>query len=382
ENYALTSFASLNSLNGEGEYVGDYNGQFLPINGSTISVHNGRAANFTNTKQIDVVGEWDDKDNPNAYIGAIVGKSTERIRFHFGNSKGSAIWFAFNSDVKVSGGLLTPPKAPVAPKVVMKPLAPQAVTKPVAPLRPIVFYHQVKVVIPKPSQAVRPSKPTKRTTSSPNRAKVSPKPSVATVKVNKVTYKPKPIPVYYVVNHQSSSSINKVQYGNSTAKVNPVTRRISSASPKRKNSSKNLFFDNTGIIKQDQKDFLNYLDTVAKQAKKAYQQLKNKKGISQKEYVNHVIANALAAPVYEGNFLQKLANDFGSIPINNYTISGKRIIFNTSGRTEDTKGLYKIDFPHLGAAQATASKSSWYKEIIKKLMSYSPLGVGKASEDI
>ncbi len=382
ENYALTSFASLNSLNGEGEYVGDYNGQFLPINGSTISVHNGRAANFTNTKQIDVVGEWDDKDNPNAYIGAIVGKSTERIRFHFGNSKGSAIWFAFNSDVKVSGGLLTPPKAPVAPKVVMKPLAPKAVTKPVAPLRPIVFYHQVKVIIPKPSQAVRPSKPTKRTTSSPNRAKVSPKPSVATVKVNKVTYKPKPIPVYYVVNHQSSSSINKVQYDNTTAKVNPVTRRISSASSKRKNSPKNLFFDNTGIIKQDQKDFLNYLDTVAKQAKKAYQQLKNEKGISRKDYVNHVIANALAAPIYRDNFLQKLANDFDNVPNNKYRLRGESIIGDTSGRDKDTAGLYKIDFPHLGAAQATASKSSWYKEIIKKLMSYSPLGVGKASEDI
>ncbi|MFU2223145.1 GbpC/Spa domain-containing protein [Streptococcus pluranimalium] len=382
ENYALTSFASLNSLNGEGEYAGDYNGQFIPINGSTITVQNGRAANFSNTRQIDVVGEWDDKDNPNAYIGAIVGKSTERIQFHFGNSKGSAIWFAFNSDVKVSGGLLTPPKAPVAPEVVMKPLAPKVVTKPLAPLRPIVFYHQVKVVIPKPSQAVRPLKPTKRTTSSPNRAKVSPKPSVATVKVSKVAYKPKPIPVYYVANNQSSSSINKVQYDNSTAKKKSVTRRTSSASPKRKNSPKNLFFDNTGIIKQYQKDFLNYLDTVARQAKKAYQQLKNKKGISQKEYVNHVIANALAAPVYEENFLQKLANDFGNVPNNKYSKEGIRVIKRTSGRAKDTAGLYKIDFPHLGAAQATASKSSWYKELVKLVMSYSPLGVGKASEDI
>lgn len=185
-----------------------------------------------------------------------------------------------------------------------------------------------------------------------------------------------------MVNHQSSSSINKVQYDNTTAKVNPVTRRISSASSKRKNSPKNLFFDNTGIIKQDQKDFLNYLDTVAKQAKKAYQQLKNKKGISRKDYVNHVIANALAAPIYRDNFLQKLANDFDNVPNNKYRLRGESIIGDTSGRDKDTAGLYKIDFPHLGAAQATASKSSWYKEIIKKLMSYSPLGVGKASEDI
>uniref|UniRef100_UPI001F55FF5F hypothetical protein n=1 Tax=Streptococcus thoraltensis TaxID=55085 RepID=UPI001F55FF5F len=263
-----------------------------------------------------------------------------------------------------------------------KPVVPTLVSKPTPPLRPIIFYHQVKVIIPKSSQAVTPSKPTKRTTSSPNRDKVSSKLSVARVKVNKVAYKPKPIPVYYVVNHQSSSSINKVQYGNSTAKVKPVTRRTLFASPKRKNSPKNLFFDNTGIIKKDQKDFLNYLDTVAKQAKKAYQQLKNKKGLSQKGYVDHVIANALAAPVYEENFLQKLANDFGNVPNNKYSLRGMQIIKDTSGRDDDTAGLYKIDFPHLGAAQATASKSSLYKELVKLVMSYSPLGVGKASEDI
>ena len=263
ENYALTSFASLNSLNGEGEYAGDYNGQFIPINGSTITVQNGRAANFSNTRQIDVVGEWDDKDNPNAYIGAIVGKSTERIQFHFGNSKGSAIWFAFNSDVKVSGGLLTPPKAPVAPEVVIKPTAPKVVTKPIAPLRPIVFYHQVKVVIPKPSQAVRPLKPTKRTTSSPNRAKISPKPSVATVKVNKVTYKSKPIPVYYTSNTVFSTpatlnnlkkfspkivhKLKKVKSGVSNKREKSIEIKQSKKRNDKSRTAKEWFNYNTGV---------------------------------------------------------------------------------------------------------------------------------------
>ncbi|MFZ7333174.1 GbpC/Spa domain-containing protein [Streptococcus pluranimalium] len=386
ENYALTSFASLNSLNGEGEYVGDYNGQFLPINGSTISVQNGRAANFTNIKQIDVVGEWDDKDNPNAYIGAIVGKSTERIRFHFGNSKGSAIWFAFNSDVKVSGGLLTPPKAPVAPKVVMKPLAPKAVTKPVAPLRPIVFYHQVKVVIPKPSQAVRPSKPTKRTTSSPNKAKVSPKPSVATVKVNKVTYQPKPIPVYYTSNTVSptpttlsylkSFSSNIVSQ---PPKLNPVNKKTSI---KKTNSyyidqlsSEQIdwFRRNIGVYDKKLKDYnisrdevralVSYLKDVQKMAIKKY-------GKNNHNKINHAVANAIAGISYDQSKDQKLVNDFNII---DYTKS-KYYTKVTAIIQNSHNNRYKVDLSHMMMPIATSYKSVWWKEFIKTAMSDTSFG--------
>ncbi|WP_158667318.1 GbpC/Spa domain-containing protein [Streptococcus pluranimalium] len=386
ENYALTSFASLNSLNGEGEYVGDYNGQFLPINGSTISVQNGRAANFTNTKQIDVVGEWDDKDNPNAYIGAIVGKSTERIRFHFGNSKGSAIWFAFNSDVKVSGGLLTPPKAPVAPKVVMKPLAPKVVAKPVAPLRPIVFYHQVKVIIPKLSQVVRPSKPTKRATSSPNRAKVSPKPSVATVKVNKVTYKPKPIPVYYTSNtvFSTPATLNYLKSFSSNIvslppKLNPVNKKTSI---KKTNSyyidqlsSEQIdwFRRNIGVYDKKLKDYnisrdevralVSYLKDVQKMAIKKY-------GKNNHDKINHAVANAIAGINYDQSKDQKLVNDFNLIDYkkSKYYDKASRVV------NSSHKNYYKVDLSHMMMPIATSYKSVWWKELIKTAMSDTSFG--------
>lgn len=150
EHYALTSFASLNSINGKGEYVGHYNGQLIPINGSTITVQNGRAMNYSNKGQNQVSPGWDDKGSPNAYIGAIVGKSTQRISFHFGNTIGYADWFAFNSDVKASGITEAPPIKPIAPKTVVKPVAPIKVTEPQPLQVPVVFFHKVNVKMTKP----------------------------------------------------------------------------------------------------------------------------------------------------------------------------------------------------------------------------------------
>ncbi|MFW5457208.1 GbpC/Spa domain-containing protein [Streptococcus hyovaginalis] len=379
ENYALTSFASLNSLNGEGEYAGDYNGQFIPINGSTITVQNGRAANFSNTRQIDVVGEWDDKDNPNAYIGAIVGKSTERIQFHFGNSKGSAIWFAFNSDVKVSGGLLTPPKAPVAPEVVIKPTAPKALTKPIAPLRPIVFYHQVKVVIPKPPQAVRPLKPTKRTTSSPNRAKVSPKPSVATVKVNKVTYQPKPIPVYYTSNTVFSTpatlnnlkkfspkivhKLKTVKSGVSNKREKSIEIKHSKKRNDKSRTAKEWFNYNTGVGHGQKNDttVIRYLHSLGEAARQKYK--------GDKSAQNREIAQAIAHPSYKKDLLQNLFNYFGK-PIRISNKSVQNSAWNQIAEAHD-EDRGKIDFAHLATTLASYEKQpglkGFFKEYIKTI---------------
>ncbi|MGV3078498.1 hypothetical protein ACEE48_10545, partial [Streptococcus pluranimalium] len=326
------------------------------------------------------------KDNPNAYIGAIVGKSTERIRFHFGNSKGSAIWFAFNSDVKVSGGLLTPPKAPVAPKVVMKPLAPKAVTKPVAPLRPIVFYHQVKVIIPKPSQAVTPSKPTKRTISSPNRAKVSPKPSVATVKVNKVTYQPKPIPVYYTSNtvFSTSATLNYLKSFSSNIvsqppKLNPVNKKTSI---KKTNSyyidqlsSEQIdwFRRNIGVYDKKLKDYnisrdevralVSYLKDVQKMAIKKY-------GKNNHDKINHAVANAIAGISYDQSKDQKLVNDFNIIDYkkSKYYNDVELIVSNSHNN------IYNVDLSHMMMPIATSYKSVWWKEFIKTVMTFPSIG--------
>lgn len=147
--YALTSFASINSFNASGEYVAGYNGQLLPITGSTITVQNGRAMNHSNIRQESVAPDWDHANSPDAYIGAIVGKSTGPIRFTFGNSDGFAYWFAFNSDVKAKGVLGPEPIAPVKPELLQialpdlgpapqKPTKPQYGTleKPLAPQKP------------------------------------------------------------------------------------------------------------------------------------------------------------------------------------------------------------------------------------------------------
>ncbi|HGO5512623.1 TPA: GbpC/Spa domain-containing protein, partial [Streptococcus suis subsp. hashimotonensis] len=57
--YALTSFASINSLNGSGEYVAGYNGTLFPITGSTITIKDGRAMNFSSTPQESLASGWD-----------------------------------------------------------------------------------------------------------------------------------------------------------------------------------------------------------------------------------------------------------------------------------------------------------------------------------
>lgn len=376
DNYALTSFASLNSLNGEGEYAGDYNGQFIPINGSTITVQNGRTANFTNTKQIDVVGEWDDKDNPNAYIGAIVGKSTERIRFHFGNSNGFADWFAFNSDVKVNGELLTPPKAP---KVVMKPTAPKVVAQPMVPLRPIVFYYQVKVAVPKPSSSVIPLKSIRSTTFGSNKAKVNSKKS-ATVKFNRVTYKPKPLPVYYTINAITlkSDTLNYFQripsdivYNTLSSKSESVHQYVKSNKKKQQQKKQNnksrtakeWFNYNTGAGNGQKNDntVIKYLNSLGEVARRKYK--------GDKSAQNREIAQAIAHQSYKKDFLQNLFNYFGK-PIR---ISNKLVEKSATNQIDDAHANNKgqIDFAHLATTLASYEKQpglkGFTKEVIKDL---------------
>ncbi|HEM3512758.1 GbpC/Spa domain-containing protein [Streptococcus suis] len=150
--YALTSFASINSLNGSGEYVAGYNGILFPITGSTITIKDGRAMNFSSTPQESLASGWDSNTSPDAYIGAIVGKSTETIRFNFGNSNGFAYWFAFNSDVKAKGILGPEPIAPIKPirEVINIP------SEPVRPTEPLVPNYQI---LSKPIPPVKPSEP-------------------------------------------------------------------------------------------------------------------------------------------------------------------------------------------------------------------------------
>ncbi|MDT2432232.1 LPXTG-anchored aggregation substance [Enterococcus avium] len=119
DDHTLVSFSSLNSNNGKGEYVQNFNGTFKQINGSSISVKNNKAIAYENQNRFKD-SEWDDDASPNAWYGSIVGKAAKgkTIEFEFGTNTGvPAYWFAFNSNVKTS--TLTPkrqygdPKEPV-----------------------------------------------------------------------------------------------------------------------------------------------------------------------------------------------------------------------------------------------------------------------------
>ncbi|RRN51158.1 LPXTG cell wall anchor domain-containing protein [Streptococcus suis] len=123
DNPTVITFASINSSNGQGEYVGNYSGRFVPINGSGISVQGGRATNYSNTSLEDYArqagspdGSWDSTDNDYAYVGAIAGVSTERLSFDFGNTEGFAYWFAFNTNLKVPTVTPPPPLKEVTPE--------------------------------------------------------------------------------------------------------------------------------------------------------------------------------------------------------------------------------------------------------------------------
>lgn len=106
-------FGSINSLNGEGEYVSDFVGEFIPINGSAISVRTGKAMNYTAQTIDDFArkagsadGSWDKVNSKYNWVGAIAGKVTEPIKFSFGGN--NVQWFAFNTNVNAEGILFKP----------------------------------------------------------------------------------------------------------------------------------------------------------------------------------------------------------------------------------------------------------------------------------
>ena len=107
KDYFLLTFSSLNSKSGLGEYVSDYSGDFEYINGSAITVQNGKAINYSDKdisqyakEQGSPNGEWDGSGNEYAYVGSIVGKSNKKISLSIGNNR-SGYWFALNTKLKV-----------------------------------------------------------------------------------------------------------------------------------------------------------------------------------------------------------------------------------------------------------------------------------------
>lgn len=368
ENYALTSFASINSRNGEGEFVGNYSGRFIPINGSTITVQDNYALNYSDVSQESLSDSWDSDTSPDAYIGAIVGKSTERIRFQFGNSHGFADWFAFNSDVKVKGGILNPPTPPTAPAFMAKPVAPKKVEQPHAILTPIILYHRNKVV-PKPAEIQKQTNVPKSTPQT-----VSQKTTIAP------TYQTQSnniIPIVYtyakpnfergqVITRTATPTYTVTLPTTTVTPAQPSTTTNPSAgnqTPKKNQASQKTdwFGQNTGIVDSTknhngQTELKRFIKDIGQKAKKKYGNDYNK--------INRDIALTLAAPVYGTDFLQNLYNTFNStykVPTNiNLVISQNH---------DDGK----IDFAHVMTTLASLENQKVADELMKHTASRSAL---------
>lgn len=369
ENYALTSFASINSRNGEGEFVGNYSGRFIPINGSTITVQNNYALNYSDVSQESLSDSWDSDTSPDAYIGAIVGKSTERIRFQFGNSHGFADWFAFNSDVKVKGGILNPPTPPTAPAFMAKPVAPKKVEQPHAILTPIILYHRNKVV-PKPAETQKQTNVPK-SVAQPVSQQVTVTPTYQPQTVHTVprvyTYaKPNfgrgqvvtrtatptytvTLPTTTVTPAQPSTTTNP-SAGNQTSKKNQTSQKT------------DWFGQNTGIVDSKetgkaQTDLKQFIKDIGQKAKKKYGNDFNK--------INRDIALTLASPTYEKDKLQNLYNTFKN--------STYKIPDNVRDTIVQNHKTGNIDFSHVMTTLASLEDQKVADELIKHTASRSIL---------
>lgn len=359
EHYALTSFASLNSINGKGEYVSHYNGQLIPINGSTITVQNDRAMNYSNKGQNQVSPGWDDKGSPNAYIGAIVGKSTQRISFHFGNTIGYADWFAFNSDVKASGITEAPPIKPIAPKTVVKPVAPIKVTEPQPLQVPVVFFHKVNVKVTKPLPSKNANIPIRQT----KKFIAKQYHRSAPITFTNPTLQNYDIIYNTPLNPQNNSKVinipvfdwKKLVKRIVKATIKPIQNKPTSKNkgnktPPPKPKTPNEWFNyNTGVndFKSGNTDVIEYIKSLGKKADKKY---KGKKSIKDRE-----IAQAIADSVYHNDGFQTKFNHFGKpIKGKNNDISRKKI----NKAHASSKG--QIDLAHLTTTLASLENQGKY----------------------
>ena len=340
------------------------------------------ALNYSSVPQASLASDWDSETSLDAYIGAIVGKSTERIRFHFGNSNGFADWFAFNSDVKVKGGILNPPTPPTAPAFMAKPIAPKKVEKPQAILTPIILYHNNKVVpkpAPTPQKDNTPKKPTQK--SSPkvtitptyqrqnnvvSRLYTYAKPNFGSGQVITRTVSPT-----YTGTLPHPTITTQPSYTGTlphpTITTQPSVKESSSIEtqiPKKNSVSKekDWFGINTGIINTledgpQQTDLIAFIKKIGEEAKK--------KNGNNANAINRDIALTLASPSYREDFLQNLYNTYKGttldIPDN----------VKTTIRKNHSDG--KIDFAHVMTTLASLEQQKFSDEAMKYVSSRSLL---------
>lgn len=155
---SLLNFSSLNRGNGSGvvdkdaiEKVAYFNGEYVPISGSSISAHaDGSAYSDTNNAERAKgakfnTDEWDTPDSPNAWYGAIVGRVIgPEISLDMASHKRGVVWFALNSKIKA---IAAPPK----------PVEPTPPTPPTEPVKPVItasYHYDVLYVKPQVEKKV------------------------------------------------------------------------------------------------------------------------------------------------------------------------------------------------------------------------------------
>ena len=132
---SLLNFSSLNRGNGSSavdkdaiEKVASFNGEYVPISGSSIKPHADGSA-YSDTNNHDRAegsrfntSEWDTSTSPNSWYGAIVGRVTNsEISLDMASHKSGVVWFALNSDIKAVN-VPTKPVEPTPPTEPQKPV--------------------------------------------------------------------------------------------------------------------------------------------------------------------------------------------------------------------------------------------------------------------
>ena len=110
----LLSFSSLNATDNSYEYVSNFSGKYISINGSSIAEH-GDSVYSSSSNSYQSEGAkwdstvWDSSGNSKAYYGAIAGQIEDSINFDVGSQGRGLTWFKLNSQIQAFN-------VPTAPK--------------------------------------------------------------------------------------------------------------------------------------------------------------------------------------------------------------------------------------------------------------------------
>lgn len=224
-----------------------------------------------------------------------------------------------------------------------------------------------------------------RVSNKPRNSSKSKKPQKYIKPQANISYQPKNIE-NKSISINSNYIIYKTQKSTLNTRIKHNEKENYSLSIVRKNfkENKNIFIPrkndidwfaiNTGLKGREKKKFIEYIDNIARIARKKFNGDINK--------INHEVANAISYRVYHNDALQNFVNDFVKVKVNLKSSDKFVMIINKeSGQRKKSDDLfdvmhnhgdYPIDFPHLGATLSTVEKSSWYKEILKHIVGYSP----------